>query len=77
MRETMGSLPGALGLRTSPVGRRFLKTEPAGALSPIFLATCIRPSGVQLLLGLSPTPNFEVEILYVLIGLPSLTSTIF
>ncbi len=63
MRVTMGSRPGAFGRRISPVGLRLLKTMPGGRPLPIFLATRIFPTGVQLLPGLSPSPNLEVETL--------------
>lgn len=63
MRDTMGSRPGASGFSTSPFQRRLFKTAPAGRPCPILATTSCWPSGVRLLPGLSPTPNFEVEIL--------------
>jgi hypothetical protein len=51
-----------VGLEDLAGGRRLLKTLP-GVRAADFLATCMWPSGVRLLPGVSPTPNLEVEIL--------------
>ena len=46
IRVTIGSRPGASTGRTSPVGRRLLKTIPGGIPAPILFATASLPNGV-------------------------------